>query len=246
MDSASPNAHSSEFGGAQQSQPLLGRRDRQVVRLAVAFVGLSVIWGIAFNATALPFFPLVVVGGVVTGLVGFWVRRAPDEAEPGFAVTPRQAGIAVLAALVHFGIGHLLFAVAAQVVPALTATALEVYQRTDSMPVWGQLLLGAVLTAGLEEVFWRGAFTPMIAERVRPRLPTSFGTKRRGTAMVLVSTAGYALFHVATLKIALIAAAALGGLVWGTLLLLTRSVGVTIIAHVLWTSLMILFPPSLG
>jgi membrane protease YdiL (CAAX protease family) len=136
--------------------------------------------------------------------------------------------------------------VAARVVPALTATALEVYQRSDSIPVWGQILLGAVLTAGLEEVFWRGAFTPMVAERVSRRLPEAFGPKRRGLALVVVSTVGYALFHVATLKLALIAAAALGGLVWGTLLLLTRSVGVTVIAHVLWTTLMILFPPSLN
>ena len=44
--------------------------------------------------------------------------------------------------------------------------------------------------------------------------------------------------------LALIAAAALGGLVWGSLLLVTRSVGATIISHVLWTCLMIIFPPT--
>ena len=187
------------FGGQATDAPLtVRRRDRQIVRLSVAFVGLSVIWGIAFNATALPFFPLVVAGGVITGLVGFWVRRAPDEDEPGFTLTPKIAGISVVVALAHFALGHGLFFVAAKILPSITATALEVYERTDSMPIWGQLILGAVLTAGLEEVFWRGAFTPMIAERVRTRLPDSFGTKRRGTALVLVSTAGYALFHVAT------------------------------------------------
>lgn len=228
------------------SPPTVRRRDRQAVRLAVAFVGLSAIWGIAFNATALPFFPLVVAGGVITGLVGVWVRRAPDEDEPGFAVTPATAALAVGAALLHFAVGHALFAAAGRLLPALTATALEVYERSGSLPIWAQVLLGAVLTAGLEEVFWRGAFTPMVADRVRDRLPGGLGAKRRGLALVLVSTAGYALFHVATLKLALVAAAALGGLVWGTLLLVTRSVGVTIIAHVLWTALMILFPPSLS
>ncbi len=221
------------------------RRDRQAVRLAVAFVGLSVIWGLAFNLTALPFFPVVVAGGVVTGLVGFWVRRADDEPEPRFAVTPRQAGLALVVALAHFAVGHGLFAVASQVLPELTRTALEVYQRTDSIPVWGQLLLGGVITAGLEEVFWRGAFTTMVADRVRPHLPEEFGRRRRGLALVVASTVGYALFHVATLKLALIAAAALGGLVWGSLLLVTRSVGATIIAHVTWTCLMILLPPTI-
>jgi membrane protease YdiL (CAAX protease family) len=231
---------------AEPDGPALRRRDRQSVRLAAAFVGLSVIWGVAFNATALPFFPLVVAGGVVTGLVGVWVRRAPDEVEPGFGLTPGTTALAVGAALVHFAVGHALFRVGARVVPSLTATALEVYERSGSLPIWLQILLGAVLTAGLEEVFWRGAFTPMVADRVRRRLPAAVGAKRRGTALVLVSTAGYALFHVATLKVALVAAAALGGLVWGTLLLLTRSVAVTIIAHVLWTALMIAFPPTLG
>jgi membrane protease YdiL (CAAX protease family) len=222
------------------------RRDRQSIRLVIAFVGLSLIWGVAFNATSLPFFPLVVTGGVITGLVGLWVRRAPDEVEPGFALDRRGLVLAVVAALGHFAVGHGLFALAAQVLPAFTATALEVYQRTDSLPVWAQLLLGAGLTAGLEEIFWRGAFTPMVAERVRRRLPGTLGDRRRGVVLVLVSTAGYALFHVATLKLALVAAAALGGLVWGSLLLLTRSVTPPIIAHVLWTALMILFPPTLS
>jgi membrane protease YdiL (CAAX protease family) len=222
------------------------RRDRQAVRLAVAFVGLAVIWGVAFNATSLPFFPLVTAGGIITGLVGFWVRRAPDEDEPDFALTPVIALLAVGVALLHFAVGHGLFAVAALVVPSLTETALQVYDRTDSMPVWGQLLLGAGVTAALEEVFWRGAFTPMVADRVSERLPDRLGRRRRGVVLVLVSTAGYAVFHVATLNLALVAAAALGGLVWGSLLLRTRSVGATIIAHTLWTGLMILYPPTLG
>lgn len=218
-------------------------RDRQATRLTAAFVGLAVVWALAFSATALPFFPTVVAGGVITGVVGVWVRRAPDESEPGFALTAPLVTLAVAAAAVHFVLGHLLFAAAARVVPALASTAVEVYQRTDSLPLVGQLL-GAGLTASLEEVFWRGAFTPMVADRVRPHLPAAFGRRRRGVALVLVSTVGYALFHVATLKVALVAAAALGGLVWGALLLVTRSVGVTIIAHVTWTSLMVLFPPA--
>lgn len=219
--------------------------DRQAVRLVTAFFVLSAIWGLAFNLTALPFFPVVVAGGVVTGLAGFWVRGATDEPEPAFAVTWRQVGLALSVAAGHFAVGHGLFALAARVVPALTETAAQVYQRSDTLPVWGQLLLGAGLTGAMEEVFWRGAFTTMVADRVRPYLPADLGDRRRGVMLVLVSTVGYTLFHVPTLKLALIAAAALGGLVWGSLLLVTRSVGVVIIAHVTWTAAMILVPPGL-
>lgn len=241
---ASPHRSWGSIAAVTAPAPLR-RRDRQATRLAVSFVGLSLIWGVAFNATSLPFFPLVVAGGVVTGLVGFWVRSAPDEDQPPFTLTPRIAALAVAVALIHFAVGHGLFAIAARLLPSFTETALEVYQRSDSIPVWGQLLLGAVLTAGLEEVFWRGAFTTMVADRVRTRLPQELGDRRRGLVLVVVSTAGYTLFHVATLKVTLVAAAALGGLVWGSLLLRTRSVGATMIAHVLWTGLMILFPPTL-
>jgi membrane protease YdiL (CAAX protease family) len=220
------------------------RRDRQAVRLVAAFIGLSLIWGIAFNTTGLPFFALVTTGGIITGLVGLWVRRAPDEDDPGFAVTPAQAGLAVVAAAVHIAASHALFALGSVVLPGLTATAADVYERSGTVPLWVQVLLGAVVTASLEEVFWRGAFTPMVADRVRRRLPSALGRKRRGTVLVLVSTAGYALFHVATLKVALVAAAALGGLVWGALLLRTRSVGATMIAHALWTAAMVVFPPA--
>ena len=224
--------------------PTLRTLDRQAVRLVIAFGGLAVIWGIAFNASGLPFFPLVVAGGVLTGLVGFWVRSAPDEEVPGFGLTPKTAALGVAAALVQFAVGHLLFAVAARILPTLTATALEVYERSSSLPLWGQVLLGGVLTAGMEEIFWRGAFTPVVADEVEARLPQDLGPRRRGLILVVVSTIGYTLFHVATLKLALVAAAALGGLFWGALLLATRSVAVPIIAHVLWTTLMILFPPS--
>ncbi|HUG84510.1 MAG TPA: CPBP family glutamic-type intramembrane protease [Euzebya sp.] len=222
------------------------RRDRQSVRLAVSFLALALLWGIAFNATTLPFFPLVVAGGVITGLVGIWVRRAPDEDKPPFGVSPGVAALAVGVALVHFAVGHGLFAAAARLLPSLTATALEVYQRSDVLPVWGQLLLGAGVTAMLEEVFWRGAFTPIVVDRVGRVLPHGLDGHRRGLALVLVSTAGYTLFHVATLKVALVAAAALGGMVWGGLLVATGSVGAPMVAHMVWTGLMILYPPRLG
>jgi membrane protease YdiL (CAAX protease family) len=220
-------------------------RDRQARRLAVAVACLAVVWFVAFNATDLAFFPVVTAGGVLTGLVGLWVRRVPDAAAPGYRLTPRVAAVAVLVALVHFAVGHVLFAAAARVVPAMAATALEAYDRAGSIPLWGQLLLGALVTAGMEEVFWRGAFTPIVTDRLRRRLPQDMTPVRQGVVLVLVSTAGYALFHVATLKLAIVAAALLGGLVWGALLLATRSLGATIIAHVLWTGLMLAFPPSL-
>lgn len=220
----------------------LPRRDRQVFRLTVAFAGLAVVWAVAFHTAVMPFFSLVLAGGIATGVAGFWVRGAADaEAVPPFGLVARHAVLAVAVGVGHFAVGHGLFWVGELLLPEITASAASVYQRSSELPVWGQVLLGGVLTAGLEEVFWRGAFTPVIADRVRARLPVGSGAS--GATAVLVSTVGYTAFFVPTLQLALIAAAALGGMVWGALLLVTRSVGAPILAHVVWTSLMILYPP---
>lgn len=216
----------------------LRRRDRQSARLLAAFAGLAVVWGVAFNV-GLPFFPVIVAGGVLTGAAGLWVRRAPDEPDPPFTLTRRQTALALGVAAVHFALGHALFRLGALLLPGITSSAAEVYERSGSLPVWGQLLLGAVVTASLEEVFWRGAWTPMVAARLQG-LGSGWS---RDARVVLASTVGYALFHVATLKLALVAAAALGGLFWGLLYVRTRSVGPPLVAHVTWTALMILFPP---
>ncbi len=223
----------------------------QARRVSVGFVVLAIIWAIAFNVDALPFFTTVTIGGIVTGAVGLWVRAASDEPDPTFAVTPAQAGLAVAVAAAHFVVGHALFRLGALLLPELTATAAAVYDRADGVPLWAAVLLGGVMTASLEEIFWRGAFTPMVARRVQARVVARYPSTRRSarflrmSARIGVSTVGYTLFHVATLKLALVAAAALGGLVWGWLLDRTHSVGATIIAHALWTIAMLVLPPSL-
>lgn len=229
-----------------ETPPLLRRGGGRAV---VAAVVLAAVWAVAFATEALPFFPLVAAGGVAAGLAGLWVRGGergwhPGEAErrrfPAFRVTPAQAVLAVVVGVVHLGVGHALFALGELVLPELTATAASVYQRADTLPLWAAIALGGILTAALEEIFWRGAVQPLTVSMARDRLPRlaamPFGT-------VLFSTALYTLFHVATFQLALVAAAALGGLIWGWLLERTGSVGATMIAHATWTSLMLVLPP---
>lgn len=220
------------------------------VRAAVSAVVLAVVWGVAFASEILPFFLTIVFGGVLSGLFGLWVRRGvrgwhPGEAErrsfPGFAVTWRQTGLALLVAVVHLAVGHALFALGTLVLPELTATAAEVYSRAGAVPLWLAILLGGVLTGPLEEIFWRGAVQPLTGPLVERRAPWLV---RLPCGRLLGTTFLYALFHVATGQVALVAAAALGGLVWGWLLDRTQSVGAVMIAHGAWTSLMLVLPPA--
>jgi membrane protease YdiL (CAAX protease family) len=219
------------------------------VRAVVAAAGLTVVWGAAFATELLPFFPTIVAGGILTGLAGLWVRggtrgwHAGEDERRGFpalALKPAHARLAVVVAVAHFAIGHGLFAVGEQVLPALTETASSVYTRAGNIPVWAAVLLGAVITAPLEEVFWRGGVQPLTSSFVRDRWP---GIAARPGGTVIATTIVYSAFHLATGQVALVAAALLGGLVWGWLLERTGSLGATMLAHGLWTGLMLVFPP---
>jgi membrane protease YdiL (CAAX protease family) len=223
--------------------------DRAGARAAVAANGLAVVWVLAFATMLLPFFPTIVVGGVLTGLAGWWVRQgvrgwhAGEPARrsfPPLRVTPAQAALAVVVGVGHLLVGHLLFAAGGRLLPELTATASAVYTRAGSLPLWAAILLGGVLTASLEELFWRGAVQPLTTSALRTRWPR-LAALPGGT--IVGTTLAYALFHVATGQVALVAAALLGGLVWGWLLERTGSVGATMIAHATWTTLMLAFPP---
>lgn len=232
---------------SDDSNPALTRAGPRAV---VAAVALAVVWGAAFLSAVLPFFATIAAGGALTGLAGLWVRRGsrgwsdgdPEpQVLPGYGVTPGQAVLAVGVGVVHLGVGHALFAVGSLVLPEITATAAGVYGRASSVPLWVGLLVGGVLTAPLEEIFWRGAVQPLTG----PWLTSRLSWLPDGPLGRIVGAAAlYALFHVATGQLALVMAAALGGLVWGWLLDRTGSIGTTMIAHGVWTSLMLVVPPA--
>lgn len=220
------------------------------VRAALAAVVLAAIWATAFVTEVLPFFLTISVGGILTGLAGVWVRRGirgwyPGEPErrtfPTYRVTPGQAGLALVVAAVHLAVGHALFALGSLILPGITAGAAEVYGRASAVPLWLAIILGGLVTAPLEEIYWRGAVQPLTGPLLSSRLPwlmkVPFGR------LIGVTTL-YTVFHVATGQLALVFAALLGGLVWGWLLDRTGSLGATMIAHGAWTSLMLVFPPA--
>ena len=210
------------------------------VRALVATAVLAVVWAGAFNLTTLPFFPLITAGGVLTGLAGLWVRRGSGGGFPGWGLSRSQAALAVVVAVLHLVVAHLLFVVGVALLPQLAPTAEEVYGRTGEVSLLVGLLLGGALTAPLEEIFWRGAVQPLTGPMVESK---AAWLVRWPYGRLIGTTVLYTAFHLATGQVALIAAAALGGLVWGWLLDRTGSVGATMIAHSAWTTLMLVIPP---
>lgn len=213
------------------------------------------LWAGAFQLTGLPFFPLIAMGGIVTGLAGLWVRHGIRPTPPGVAppggsttlpglprwrLTPAHAALAVAVAVGHLAAAHVLFDLGVAVLPRLAPTAEQVYGRAGEVSLWWALLVGGALTAPLEEVYWRGALHPLLRAGLHTRLPRLAETPG---ATLVAGAVAYALFHLVTGSAALVAAALLGGLVWGWLQERSGSLGTPMLAHALWACGMLLLPP---
>ena len=221
------------------------------VRALVSGLVLALVWAAAFGLTGLPFFPLIAAGGVLTGLAGLWVRRAaappgadgsrPPEAAwlPAIRLRPDQAVLAVAVAVIHLAAAYVLFEVGTWIAPQLAPTAEQVYGRAE-VSLWLAVLLGGVVTAPLEEIYWRGAVHPLLVTAARRRAPRMTGV--RGLTPALGALV-YAAFHLVTGSVALVAAALLGGWVWSALAERTGTVGAPMLAHAVWACGMLLLPP---
>lgn len=200
-------------------------------RAAGSFVVLAAAWAAAFRVDGVPLLPTLVGGGLVAAAAGAWVRRRLDRPPP-LRVATRGAALALVVAALHYLAARAAFDLFAALAPGFATATADVLARIGSPAAW-PVVVTAALVASLEELYWRGALQPVVAAGRPGRLLVPVGA----------TTAAYTLFHVATLEVALVAAAALGGLVWGTLAART-TVGAAMIAHGAWTALMVAFPPT--
>lgn len=208
-------------------------------RALLAGGGLAAAWAAAFHGTDLAFFPLVAAGGIVTGIAGVWVRRAGGARLPSVAMRPRHVALALAAAGLHLVAAYALVDLGTLLVPSWAPTRAEVYGPPGELPLGWALLVGGVVTAPLEEVYWRGAVHPLLVARARRRgrLARLAGLSPAVGALV------YGAFHLVTGHAALVAAALLGGWVWCWLAERTGTVGASMLAHAVWASSMLLVPP---
>lgn len=212
-------------------------------RALVSCVPLVALWALAFTGVA-PFYPTIMAGAAAMVALAAWVRRAPTVTPvrfPGLRLGVAEATLAVGVAIVHYLVGLGLFVLASRLVPAFAATASTAYDRAGTVPLWAAVVLGGLVSAPLEEVFWRGAVQPVVTAAASMRWSL---VRHHPLVAVALAAVVYGLFHAATWQLALVSAALLGGLVWGWLLHRTRSLGAVMIAHGLWTTLMLVIPPG--
>lgn len=208
------------------------RPDRRIRRreIAVALAVLTPLWtlGVALRSevTVLAVSTLAAVAMGVAAVLLQVRHRVPPR-------VGHDVWIALPAAAVHLVASYVAIPVAEAIVPLIGEQAESlVLDARGGLPTIVVALLAGLVIAPLEELFWRGSVHPSLA------------VGRPWWQAVLLSTVTFVGFHLPTLQLPLISAAALGGLVWGWLRERTDGLAAPVIAHAIWTAAMVLVPPT--
>jgi CAAX protease family protein len=166
--------------------------------------------------------------GLALALDRSLIAAVRDDARSGGA---QKAALGLIAAAALYGVFLLGRVASTRLLPFAADDIRAVYVlKAGASPLRIALLLAFMIGPG-EELFWRGTLQRIWATR--------FGHIRG----YLLATLLYALVHLATGNIMLIAAAAVGGLFWGYLYLRTSSVLLTAVSHTAWDLLVFMILP---
>jgi membrane protease YdiL (CAAX protease family) len=116
--------------------------------------------------------------------------------------------------------------------PVFARHVAAAYGRAEVVPVATALVLSVFVTAVGEELFWRGLVYRLGAER------TSIGIAAIACWLV------YVLANLPSRLLPIVAAAIVGGALWAALAWWTGGILAPIASHMLWTGLMLGFPPG--
>jgi membrane protease YdiL (CAAX protease family) len=196
---------------------------------------------------------IVVLGGLGEAVAWWVVARRRVSVWVGLGPVLAAAGVAALAtgrvrlcpavsgtAAVTMGLGAGLALFAAtrvfvwgveRVWPGFRRHAQAIYDRRGGLSVLAAVGAGLVVVAG-EELFWRGL--------AQGRLAQDAG--RLGGAAAAWGC--YVAANAPSGSLPILAAAVVGGAVWGALAFWTGGILAALLCHGVWTSLMITFPPG--
>ncbi|HTG47377.1 MAG TPA: CPBP family intramembrane glutamic endopeptidase [Actinomycetota bacterium] len=111
----------------------------------------------------------------------------------------------------------------------------EAYAEAADEPVRTALILSLLVSVPAEEVFYRGL--------VQRTLATSSLAEGGAAAATLLL---YVIGNLPSRSLPIVAGAIVGGAVWGALAWWSGGLAAPLASHVLWTGLMLVFPPVLG
>jgi membrane protease YdiL (CAAX protease family) len=175
--------------------------------------------------------PLYVTLGLVAVLLASSLAAPFPGAGRSFTIG-FQLGFGLLTGAVLFVATRVFVALAGRSATFARHTR-DAYRRADTVSVARAIALSVFVVAVGEELFWRG-----LVSRVGVDQGVSAGSAA-AIAWLL-----YVVANRASRLLPIIAAAAVGGALWATLAWWTGGVLASIASHMLWTGLMLGFPPG--
>ena len=170
------------------------------------------------NGTLLP---LLGAGSLITGEI----RLAQDLGVVPAILWGLLAGAALYAATAVF------MSIAGRWPPLARHTA-ALYETRSGISLSSALLVSVVLAAPAEELLWRGVVLAVLQGWIGPAV-----------AAAIVAWIVYAAANAVSGTLPIVLGSVVGGAVWTALAQVTGGVGASVACHVLWTGLMLTFPP---
>lgn len=196
--------------------------------VAVAgIVGQMIAWTVV-RRERWPFWPATVVTFAALGVASVLVGDIACCADGG-------AGLAIGVGLAS---GVLLYAATRAVVavatlhPRLKEAVTGIYARSTETSRAAELAISLLVAVPGEELFWRGLVLPVLTDATGV-----------ATGAVLAWLAGAAVIAV-WLSLPLLAGAIVGGALWTGLAVWSGGVLAPFASHLVWTGLMLLWPPA--
>jgi len=193
---------------------------------ALSLVLATGLWILVFLVRPFNFWAMLSVSTLLLMTISLFVNRDKTSIH----LTPQELLLGVLSAVALYLFFYTGFQLT-RASPTFSQGITHVYDfRAGTPPLFIAILLLFPISPS-EEIYWRGLIQRRFMERIG------------GRAGFLLTASAYALVHLPTLNLPLILTALIGGLAWGYIYKITRSLIPTIISHVLFDLLIFVIVP---
>lgn len=190
--------------------------------VAVGVLAQAAMWWL-ISARRVPFWPATSATFAILGIAAVLVR-APGSTGLSSLLIGAGSGAAL------YGATRVVVASLLERIPSFSTSVSDVYGRSQEVPGTAVWVLTLAIAIPGEEFFWRG----LVLSEVQEITSVAVGAG--------LTWFGYVVANAVLRNLSILAAAVVGGAVW-TVLGSVRDVGAAVASHLVWTSLMLLWPP---
>jgi membrane protease YdiL (CAAX protease family) len=191
--------------------------------VAAGVLAQAAMWWL-ISARRVPFWPATSATFAILGIAAV-LAGVPGSIDVSSLLVGAGSGAAL------YGATRLVVAGLLQQIPSFASSVSDVYGRSQEVPGTAVWALTLVVAIPGEELFWRGLVLPELQDVASVAV---------GAGLAWL---GYVAANAVLRNLSILAAAVVGGAVW-TVLGSVLDVGAAVASHLVWTSLMLLWPPG--